>query len=176
MRWPLRRGARRGRDGAGAPRARRARPLRLSPAEVMYEAQRAAMCASAEQEGILFEGHTSPLKTKKLSYANEAERQEGERLQRALRGRVAGREGRGRAWRSLKRTASSRSRARARPRPRQSSGRVCCGGRRQGAAGRPRSERPRRRVHEALQGTTEQPSRSFFKTRLDDPMIHAGLE
>ena len=58
-----------------APSApRRLTPLRLSPAEVMYEAQRAAMCASAEQEGILFEGHTSPLKTKKLSYAKKKRR------------------------------------------------------------------------------------------------------
>ena len=48
--------------------------LRLSPAEVMYEAQRAAMCASAEQEGILFEGHTKPLATKKLSYAKKKRR------------------------------------------------------------------------------------------------------
>ena len=55
-------------------RAPRTTPLRLSPAEVMYEAQRAAMCASAEQEGILFEGHTSPLATKKLSYAKKKRR------------------------------------------------------------------------------------------------------
>ena len=53
---------------------RRLTPLRLSPAEVMYEAQRDAMAASAEQEGILFEGHTAPLRAKKLSYSKKTKR------------------------------------------------------------------------------------------------------
>ena len=48
--------------------------LRLSPAEVMYEAQRDAMAASAIHEGEMFEGHTSPLATKKLSYAKKKRR------------------------------------------------------------------------------------------------------
>ena len=55
-------------------RAPRMSPLRLSPAEVMYEAQRDAMAASAIHEGEMFEGHTSPLKTKKLSYAKKKRR------------------------------------------------------------------------------------------------------
>merc|ERR1719271_2111031 len=51
----------------------------MTPAEVMYEAQRAAMSADAAEEGLVFAGHTGPLETKRLSYTKKKSKRGGKK-------------------------------------------------------------------------------------------------
>jgi hypothetical protein len=157
-------------------RAPRLTPLRLSPAEVMYEAQRAAMCASAEQEGILFEGHTSPLATKKLSYAKKKRRgKKASGFSAPFAAESQAEKDAAARWRSLKKDGILKIEGACAPATASLLREYVVEG----------VDKARRAVLEAndpadesmkrFHATTEQPSRSFFKPRLDDPVIHAGL-
>ena len=158
-------------------RAPRLSPMRLSPAEVMYEAQRAAMCASAEQEGILFEGHTSPLATKKLSYSKKTKRRgkKASGFSAPFAAESQADKDAAARWRSLKRDGILKIEGACAPATASLLREYVVEG----------VDKARRAVLEAndpadesmkrFHATTEQPSRSFFKPRLDDPTIHAGL-
>ena len=162
---------------AAPARAPRTTPLRLSPAEVMYEAQRAAMCASAEQEGILFEGHTSPLRTKKLSYSKKTKRRgkKASGFSAPVAAESQAEKDAAARWRSLKRDGILKIEGACAPATASLLREYVVEG----------VDKARRAVLEAsdpadesmkrFHATTEQPSRSFFKPRLDDPVIHAGL-
>ena len=158
-------------------RAPRMSPLRLSPAEVMYEAQRAAMCASAEQEGILFEGHTSPLKTKKLSYSKKTKRRgkKASGFSAPFAAESQAEKDAAARWRSLKRDGILKIEGACAPATASLLREYVVEGvdkaRRAVEAASDPADESMKRFH----ATTEQPSRSFFKPRLDDPTIHAGL-
>ena len=158
-------------------RAPRLTPLRLSPAEVMYEAQRDAMAASAEQEGILFEGHTSPLRTKKLSYSKKTKRRgkKASGFSAPVAAESQAEKDAAARWRSLKRDGILKIEGACAPATASLLRDYVVEG----------VDKARRAVLEAsdpadesmkrFHATTEQPSRSFFKPRLDDPVIHEGL-
>ena len=152
-------------------------PLRLSPAEVMYEAQRDAMAASAEQEGILFEGHTSPLRTKKLSYSKKTKRRgkKASGFSAPIKAESQAEKDAAARWRSLKRDGILKIEGACAPATASLLREYVVEGvdkarRAVDAASDPADESMKR-----FHATTEQPSRSFFKPRLDDPVIHAGL-
>ncbi|CAH0367348.1 unnamed protein product [Pelagomonas calceolata] len=156
---------------------RRLTPLRLSPAEIMYEAQRDAMAASAEQEGALFVGHTSPLRTKKLSYSKKTKRRgkKASGFSAPVAAESQAEKDAAARWRSLKRDGILKIEGACAPATASLLREYVVEG----------VDKARRAVLEAsdpadesmkrFHATTEQPSRSFFKPRLDDPQIHAGL-
>lgn len=156
---------------------RRLTPLRLSPAEVMYEAQRDAMAASAEQEGILFEGHTSPLRAKKLSYSKKTKRRgkKASGFSAPVAAESQAEKDAAARWRSLKRDGILKIEGACAPATASLLREYVVEG----------VDKARRAVLEAsdpadesmkrFHATTEQASRSFFKPRLDDPVIHEGL-
>ena len=143
----------------------------------MYEAQRDAMAASAEQEGILFEGHTSPLRTKKLSYSKKTKRRgkKASGFSAPVAAESQAEKDAAARWRSLKRDGILKIEGACAPATASLLREYVVEG----------VDKARRAVLEAsdpadesmkrFHATTEQPSRSFFKPRLDDPGIHEGL-
>ena len=161
-----------------APSTRRQMsPLRLSPAEVMYEAQRDAMAASAEQEGALFVGHTSPLRTKKLSYSKKTKRRgkKASGFSAPIKAASQAEKDAAARWRSLKKDGILKIEGACAPATASLLREYVVEGvdkaRRAVEAASDPADESMKRFH----ATTEQPSRSFFKPRLDDPTIHAGL-
>ena len=157
-------------------RAPRTTPLRLSPAEVMYEAQRDAMAASAIHEGEMFEGHTSPLKTKKLSYAKKKRRgKKASGFSAPFAAESQAEKDAAARWRSLKKDGILKIEGACAPATASLLREYVVEGvdkaRRAVEAASDPADESMKRFH----ATTEQPSRSFFKPRLDDPTIHAGL-
>jgi len=152
-------------------------PLRLSPAEVMYEAQRDAMAASAEQEGILFEGHTAPLRTKKLSYSKKTKRRgkKASGFSAPIKAESQAEKDAAARWRSLKRDGILKIEGACAPATASLLREYVVEGVAKARRAVLEASDPADESMKRFHATTEQASRSFFKPRLDDPSIHAGL-
>lgn len=155
----------------------RARPLRLSPAEVMYEAQREAMCAQAAAEGLVFEGRCGPLETKTLSYAKNKSKRGGKKAGFGTPAKAESQAAKdaGARWRELRKTGILKIEGACAPATAAGLRAYVVDGvdkaRRAVRASPDPAAESMRRFH----ATSEQPTRSFFKPRLDDAACHAGL-